>query len=57
MRLQRHPRGKNEQGIVITLVAVFMASVVLVMAALAIDLTTLYTARSEAQLAADEIAP
>lgn len=30
-----------------------MASVVLVMAALAIDLTTLYTARSEAQLAAD----
>ncbi len=33
-----------------------MASVVLVMAALAIDLTTLYTARSEAQLAADSAA-
>ncbi len=48
-----HPGRKREQGIVITLVAVFMASVVLVMAALAIDLTTLYTARSEAQLAAD----
>jgi hypothetical protein len=47
---------KREQGIVITLVAVFMASVVLVMAALAIDLTTLYTARSEAQLAADSAA-
>ncbi len=52
-RLQPHPGRKREQGIVITLVAVFMASVVLVMAALAIDLTTLYTARSEAQLAAD----
>ena len=48
-----HPGRKREQGVVITLVAVFMASVVLVMAALAIDLTTLYTARSEAQLAAD----
>lgn len=44
---------KKEQGLIITLVAVFMASVVIVMAALAIDLTTLYTARSEAQLAAD----
>ncbi|MFZ1919735.1 MAG: pilus assembly protein TadG-related protein, partial [Terriglobales bacterium] len=52
-RLHPHPGRKREQGVVITLVAVFMASVVLVMAALAIDLTTLYTARSEAQLAAD----
>ena len=51
-----HPGRKREQGVVITLVAVFMASVVIVMAALAIDLTTLYTARSEAQLAADSSA-
>ena len=54
--MRRHhsiPQRKGEQGIVITLVAVVMASVVIVMAALAIDLTTLYTARSEAQLAAD----
>ncbi len=41
---------------VITLVAVFMAFVVIVMAALAIDITTLYAARSEAQLAADAAA-
>ena len=38
---------------VIMLVAVFMLFVVGAMAALAIDLVTLYTARSEAQLAAD----
>jgi hypothetical protein len=44
---------KNEQGIVILLVAVFMLFVVGAMAALAIDVVTLYTARSEAQLAAD----
>jgi len=44
---------KNEQGIVILLVAVFMLFVVGAMAALSIDVVTLYTARSEAQLAAD----
>ena len=44
---------KNEQGIIILLVAVFMLFVVGAMAALAIDVVTLYTARSEAQLAAD----
>lgn len=53
MRRSLNNSFRNEQGLVITLVAVFMASVVIVMAALAIDLTTLYTARSEAQLAAD----
>jgi len=44
---------KNEQGIVIALVAVVMLFVVGAMAALSIDVVTLYTARSEAQLAAD----
>ena len=47
------PRRKNEQGTIITLVAVFMLFVVGAMAALSIDAVTLYTARSEAQLAAD----
>jgi hypothetical protein len=41
---------------VITLVAVFMLFVVGAMAALSIDLVTIYTARSEAQLAADSAA-
>jgi hypothetical protein len=46
--------GKNdEQGIIIVLVAVFMLGAVGAMAALSIDVVTLYTARSEAQLAAD----
>jgi len=44
---------KREQGVVITLVAVFMLFVVGAMAALSIDVVTIYTARSEAQLAAD----
>ena len=44
---------KDEQGVVIALVAVFMLGVVGAMAALSIDVVTLYTARSEAQLAAD----
>ncbi|HXM11191.1 MAG TPA: pilus assembly protein TadG-related protein [Terriglobales bacterium] len=44
---------KNERGVVITLVAVFMLCVVGAMAALSIDVVTIYTARSEAQLAAD----
>ncbi len=47
------PRRKNERGTIITLVAVFMLFVVGAMAALSIDAVTLYTARSEAQLAAD----
>lgn len=47
---------RSEQGIIITLVAVFMLGVVGAMAALSIDVVTLYTARSEAQLAADAAA-
>jgi len=54
MRLRRfHPERGGEEGLIITLVAVFMLFVVGAMAALAIDVVTLYTARSEAQLAAD----
>ncbi len=45
--------ARSEQGVIILLVAVFMLFVVGAMAALAIDVVTLYTARSEAQLAAD----
>src|ERR1700691_2016274 len=59
----KHMRGKQkvsarkrEQGIIITLVAVFMLGVIGAMAALSIDVVTLYTARSEAQLAADSAA-
>jgi Putative Flp pilus-assembly TadE/G-like len=43
----------KEQGIVVILVAVVMLFVIGAMAALAIDVVTIYTARSEAQLAAD----
>jgi len=46
-------RRNHEQGIVILLVAVVLLFVVGAMAALAIDVVTFYTARSEAQLAAD----
>ena len=46
-------KHKKDRGVVIVLVAVFMLFVVGAMAALAIDVVTLYTARSEAQLAAD----
>jgi hypothetical protein len=57
MRLKKNISGrKNEQGIIITLVAVFMLFVVGAMAALSIDVVTLYTARSEAQLASDAAA-
>jgi len=49
-------RRKNERGVIITLVAMFMLFVVGAMAALAIDVVSLYTARSEAQLAADSAA-
>jgi len=44
---------KGEEGIVVVLVAVFLLFVVGAMAALAVDLVTFYTARSEAQQAAD----
>ena len=57
MRRQKKIAGrKKEQGIILTLVAVFMLAVVGAMAALSIDAVTLYTARSEAQLAADAAA-
>lgn len=46
-------RRSHEHGVVIVLVAVVMLFVVGAMAALSIDVVTLYTARSEAQLAAD----
>jgi len=48
-----HSARRGEEGIIISLVAIFMLFVVGAMAALAIDVVTLYTARSEAQLAAD----
>jgi Putative Flp pilus-assembly TadE/G-like len=48
----KKPSGR-EGGVVITLVAVFMLFVVGAMAALSVDVVSLYTARSEAQLAAD----
>ena len=48
--------SNHEQGIILTLVAVVMLGVVGAMAALSIDVVTLYTARSEAQLAADSAA-
>jgi Flp pilus assembly protein TadG len=55
-KLGRKRDRKNEDGIIITLVAVFMLCVVGAMAALSIDVVTIYTARSEAQLAADSAA-
>jgi putative Flp pilus-assembly TadE/G-like protein len=48
--------SKDQKGVIITLVAVFMLFVVGAMAALSIDVVTIYTARSEAQLAADSAA-
>ena len=57
MRRRRKISGReNQQGVIITLVAVFMLFVIGAMAALSIDVVTLYTARSEAQLAADAVA-
>ncbi|MFY9560270.1 MAG: pilus assembly protein TadG-related protein [Terriglobales bacterium] len=54
MRLNRTISGrKSERGVVILLVAIVLLFVVGAMAVLAIDLVTFYTARSEAQLAAD----
>jgi len=54
--LHRHrtkSRNDGEKGLIITLVAVFVLFVLGAMAALSIDVVTFYTARSEAQLAAD----
>ncbi|MGA8539823.1 MAG: pilus assembly protein TadG-related protein [Terriglobales bacterium] len=55
MRLKKKTisRRQNDEGVVITLVAMFMLFIVGAMAALSIDVVTFYTARSEAQLAAD----
>lgn len=52
-RASRGRSAQGEQGVVIMLAAVFMLFVVGAMAALSIDLVTIYTAKSEAQLAAD----
>jgi hypothetical protein len=52
-RRNKNNGNNDEQGIIIVLVAVFMLGAVGAMAALSIDVVTLYTARSEAQLAAD----
>jgi hypothetical protein len=46
-------RRHEPDGFIITLVAIFLLFVVGAMAALSIDVVTFYTARSEAQLAAD----
>jgi hypothetical protein len=46
----------RERGVVILVVALVLLFIVAALAALAIDLVTFYTARSEAQLAADSIA-
>ncbi len=54
MQRTRNISDRNEErGIVILLVAVVLLFVVGAMAALSIDVVTFYTARSEAQLAAD----
>ena len=53
---RQHNTGNKEEGIIIILVAVFLLFVVGAMAALSIDITTFYTARSEAQIAADSAA-
>jgi hypothetical protein len=47
---------ERENGVIITLIAIFMLFVVGAMAALSIDVVTFYTARSEAQIAADSAA-
>lgn len=55
-RRRANSRRRHESGFVIILVAVFLLFVVGAMAALSIDVVTFYTARSEAQLAADAAA-
>jgi hypothetical protein len=57
MRRNRNISGrKGERGVIILLVAIILLFVVGAMAVLAIDLVTFYTARSEAQIAADAAA-
>jgi hypothetical protein len=54
LRRNRNISGsKDERGVVILVVAIVLLFVVGAMAVLAIDIVTFYTARSEAQLAAD----
>jgi hypothetical protein len=53
LRGVRPNKLNREEGVIIVLVAVFMLGAVGAMAALSIDVITLYTARSEAQLTAD----
>lgn len=55
-RRRTNPGRGPERGVVILLVALVLLFIVAALAALAIDLVTFYTARSEAQLAADSIA-
>lgn len=55
-RVRAASQRDDQQGVIIVLVAVFMLFVVGAMAALSIDVVTLYTARSEAQLVADAAA-
>jgi len=55
-RYRPNSESNREEGLIIILVAVFLLFVVGAMAALSIDVVTFYTARSEAQLAADAIA-
>jgi Putative Flp pilus-assembly TadE/G-like len=52
-KLRTESHCNHEEGVIITLVAVFLLFVIGAMAALSIDVVTFYTARSEAQLAAD----
>lgn len=54
--LRRSSQYHGEKGIVIAMVAAFMVLVIGAMLALSIDVVTFYTARSEAQLAADSAA-
>ena len=49
-------RQNREEGVIITLVAMCMVGFIAAMAAFSIDAVSLYTARSEAQLAADAAA-
>lgn len=58
--IRRRPRrngpGNGEEGVIIIIVAMVLLAVIAAMAALSIDAVSLYTARSEAQLAADAAA-
>jgi hypothetical protein len=53
---RRRAAGRKDEGVIIILVAIFLLFVVGAMAALSIDVTTFYTARSEAQILADSAA-